>query len=97
MIFHVKSRREVRGVEMELPVDVGVIYEGERISRDQGVELGGDATGVELLRVVPPGEVEDGRVEVLGRDLREMKVGRSYPFALHVKIAGLLARGWRRM
>ncbi|NOZ59244.1 MAG: CO dehydrogenase/CO-methylating acetyl-CoA synthase complex subunit beta [Euryarchaeota archaeon] len=74
---------------MELPVDVGVIYEGERISGNEVfVELGGEEGGVELLRVVPAEEVRDGRVLVTGRDVDEMEEGGRYPFGILVKIAG---------
>ena len=79
----------VRGAEMEFPVDVDVIYEGERISRDEAfVELGGKSTGVELLRVTLPEYIEDGTVKLKGADFSEMEAGKSYPFGLFVKIAG---------
>jgi acetyl-CoA decarbonylase/synthase complex subunit beta len=74
---------------MELPVDVGVIYEGERISREDAfVELGGSETGVELLRVVSSEEIEDGAVKITGEDFSGMEEGKAYPFGLLVRIAG---------
>jgi acetyl-CoA decarbonylase/synthase complex subunit beta len=74
---------------MELPVDVGVIYEGERISREEAfVELGGEEKGVELLRVAPTEDVKDGAVKLTGVDFSEMEEGKAYPFGLLVKITG---------
>jgi acetyl-CoA decarbonylase/synthase complex subunit beta len=46
----------------DIPVDVGVIYEGERIRRnDMQVELGGPSLKekFELAKVKPMNEVED--------------------------------------
>jgi len=53
----------------DVPVDVGVIYEGERIRRKQMyVELGGPKIKekFELTKVKKPEEVEDGKVTIIG-------------------------------
>ena len=64
------------------PVEVSPAYEGERIrAEDLHVEFGGPnvARKFELVRVKPMGEVEDGKVEVDGPDISELKEGGSYP------------------
>ena len=75
----------------DIPVDVGVIYEGERIRRKQMyVELGGPNVKekFELTRVRKPEEVEDGKVVIIGPDLKELEEGKSYPFGILVEVAG---------
>jgi acetyl-CoA decarbonylase/synthase complex subunit beta len=75
----------------DIPVDVGVIYEGERIRRsDMYVELGGPdiKEKFELARVKKPEEVEDGKVTIIGPDLKDMEEGKSYPFGILIEVAG---------
>jgi acetyl-CoA decarbonylase/synthase complex subunit beta len=75
----------------DIPVDVGVIYEGERIRRnDMYVELGGPdiKEKFELARVKKPEEIEDGKVTIIGPDLKDMEEGKSYPFGILVEVAG---------
>ncbi len=75
----------------DIPVDVGVIYEGERIRRKQMyVELGGPniKEKFELTRVRKPEEIEDGKVVIIGPDLKELEEGKSYPFGILVEVAG---------
>jgi len=75
----------------DIPVDVGVIYEGERIRfKDTQVELGGERidTKFELARVRKPNEVEDGKIIIIGPDIKEMPVGSSHPFGILVEVAG---------
>ncbi|MGQ9459944.1 MAG: CO dehydrogenase/CO-methylating acetyl-CoA synthase complex subunit beta [Candidatus Bathyarchaeaceae archaeon] len=75
----------------DIPVDVGVIYEGERIRRsDMHVELGGpdQETKFELVRVKGLDEVEDGKITVIGPDIKDMKEGSSNPFGIYVEVAG---------
>ena len=75
----------------DIPVDVGVIYEGERIRRkDMYVELGGPKVDhkFELVRVRKPEEVEDGKITIIGPDLNELEEGKSYPFGILIEVAG---------
>jgi len=75
----------------DIPVDVGVIYEGERIrKKDMYVELGGPKIEhkFELFRVRPLDEVEDEKIEIIGPDLKEMEEGKSYPFGILIEAAG---------
>jgi acetyl-CoA decarbonylase/synthase complex subunit beta len=75
----------------DIPVDVGVIYEGERIRRqDMQVELGGpdQKTKFELVRVKGLNEVEDGKITVIGPDIKDIPQGSSVPFGIYVEVAG---------
>jgi acetyl-CoA decarbonylase/synthase complex subunit beta len=75
----------------DIPVDVGVIYEGERIRRkDMYVELGGPDVKekFELAKVKKPEEVEDGKIIIIGPDLKDMEKEKSYPFGILIEVAG---------
>lgn len=75
----------------DIPVEVGVIYEGQRIRRnDMYVELGGPdiKEKFELARVKKPEEVEDGKVTIVGPDLKDMEEGRAYPLGILIDVAG---------
>ncbi|MCX8204651.1 MAG: CO dehydrogenase/CO-methylating acetyl-CoA synthase complex subunit beta [Candidatus Nezhaarchaeota archaeon] len=73
------------------PVDVGPVYEGERIRKeDMYVEFGGPKVEYkcELVLAKRMDEVEDGKVEVVGPDLKDMKEEGSYPLANVIYVAG---------
>jgi acetyl-CoA decarbonylase/synthase complex subunit beta len=75
----------------DIPVDVGVIYEGERIRwKDTQVEFGGERidTKFELARVRPLDAIEDGKIIIIGPDLKDMEVGSSHPLGIMVEVAG---------
>jgi len=75
----------------DIPVEVGVIYEGERIRRnDMQVELGGPTQKekFELAKVRPMEEIEDGKVKIIGPDLKDLKEGGAYPLGILVEAAG---------
>ena len=75
----------------DIPVDVGVVYEGERIRRnDMHVELGGPdlKEKFELALVKKPEEIEDGKVSIIGPDIKDMQEGKSYPFGILIEVAG---------
>ncbi|MGQ9566113.1 MAG: CO dehydrogenase/CO-methylating acetyl-CoA synthase complex subunit beta [Candidatus Bathyarchaeales archaeon] len=75
----------------DIPVDVGVIYEGERIRRkDMHVELGGPdiKEKFELARVRKPEEIEDEKVIIIGPDIKDMQENGSYPVGIVVEVAG---------
>ena len=79
------------GMFSDIPVEIGVVYEGERIRKQtMQVELGGPQVKekFEILRVKNPEEVHDGEVRVLGPDLSEMAVGGAIPFGICVEVAG---------
>ncbi|MBS7633254.1 CO dehydrogenase/CO-methylating acetyl-CoA synthase complex subunit beta [Candidatus Bathyarchaeota archaeon] len=75
----------------DIPVEVGVIYEGERIRRkDMQIELGGPDVKekFELARVKKPEEIEDGKTTIIGPDIKDMEAEKSYPFGLLIEVAG---------
>src|SRR4030043_1552785 len=75
----------------DIPVEVGVIFEGERIRRnDMQVELGGPTVKqkFELAKVKPMNEVEDGKITIVGPDLKDLKEGGAYPFGILIEAAG---------
>ncbi|MDH7563559.1 MAG: CO dehydrogenase/CO-methylating acetyl-CoA synthase complex subunit beta [Candidatus Bathyarchaeota archaeon] len=75
----------------DIPVEVGVIYEGERIRRkDMHIELGGPDVKekFELARVKKPEEIEDGKTTIIGSDIKDMEVEKSCPFGLLIEVAG---------
>ncbi|MFX1361819.1 MAG: acetyl-CoA decarbonylase/synthase complex subunit beta, partial [Promethearchaeota archaeon] len=75
----------------DMPVDVGPVYEGERIRANQMyVELGGPKIEkhFELVRVKSPKEIKDGQVILHGPDLKDMKEGERYPIGILVEVAG---------
>ncbi|GAB4314277.1 MAG: CO dehydrogenase/CO-methylating acetyl-CoA synthase complex subunit beta [Promethearchaeota archaeon] len=75
----------------DLPVNVGPVYEGERIRANKMyVELGGPKIPkkFEFVRVRELDEVTDGQVKVVGPDLKDMEKGKSYPIGIYVEVAG---------
>jgi acetyl-CoA decarbonylase/synthase complex subunit beta len=75
----------------DIPVEVGVIYEGERIRRnDMQVELGGPTVKekFELAKVKPMDQIEDGKVTIIGPDLKDLKEGGAHPLGILIEAAG---------
>ena len=75
----------------DIPVDVGVIYEGERIRKDgMQVELGGpkQAAKFELVRAKKMDEIEDEKVNIIGPDLKDLPEGGNVPFGIYIEVAG---------
>ncbi len=73
------------------PVDVGPVYEGERIrSKEMQIEFGGPNVKYkfELVQVRDAGQIEDGKVTVIGPDIKDLQQGGSYPLGILVEIAG---------
>ena len=86
---------EVRGLkvtiaEVPVPVSYGPAFEGERIRKeDVYIECGGGRTPcVEWTTIAPMDQVEDGRVEVIGPDVKDVKPGTNLPLAVLVEVAG---------
>lgn len=73
------------------PVDVGPVYEGERIrAKQMYVELGGPKIDkkFELVRVAADSDIEDGKVIINGPDLKDMEEGSTHPIGIFVQVAG---------
>jgi len=86
---------EVRGLkvtvaEIPVPVAFGPAFEGERVrGEDIYLECGGGRTHmVEWVTTKRMDEVEDGKVEVIGPELADIKAGSRLPMAIAVEVAG---------
>jgi acetyl-CoA synthase len=86
---------EVRGLKVSLaevpvPVAYGAAFEGERVrGEDIYLECGGGRTlMVEWVTTKPMNEVEDGKIEVFGPELKDIPANSKLPFAICVEVAG---------
>ena len=91
----VQTALEVRGIkitsiDIDLPINFGPAFEGESIRKgDMHVEFGGGKTpSFELVRMVGPDEIEDGKVEVIGPDIDSVEPGGRLPIGIIVDIYG---------
>ena len=86
---------EVRGLKVsvskiDIPCAFGPAYEGERVrGADLFCQMGGGKTqATELVKLAQMNEIEDGKVEVIGPDIKDVKAGESFPLGIYVQIAG---------
>lgn len=86
---------EVRGLKVsvtKIPICVpyGPAFEGERIRKEtMYLEAGGGrSTAFELVHFVEDGNVEDGKVEVVGPELQDIPEGSKVPLAYVVEVYG---------
>ncbi len=74
-----------------IPVEVGLVHEGERIRKnDMHIELGGPSISekFEIVRVRQGDDVTDGLITIVGPDLGDLEGERSYPIGIIVEISG---------
>jgi acetyl-CoA synthase len=86
---------EVRGLKISIskvpiPVPFGPAFQGERVRKeDLYVELGGQANpGFEYLYSKNLDEVEDGKIEIIGPEIDDIKEGSQIPIAIIAEVAG---------
>jgi acetyl-CoA synthase len=91
----VQRATEVRGLKVSVakvpvPVSYGPAFEGERVrGADIYFEAGGGRTqAVELVKSADMDAIEDGKVEVFGKELNELEQGTKTPLAVVVQVAG---------
>ena len=75
----------------DIPVDVGLVFAGERIRKnDMHVEFGGPdiKEKFELVKVRTTDSVQDGSITVQGPDISAMEPGKKYPFGILIEIGG---------
>jgi acetyl-CoA decarbonylase/synthase complex subunit beta len=75
----------------QIPVEVGLVHEGERVRKnDMQVELGGpkEPEKFELVRVRPADSITDGDISIIGPDIGSMEEGNHYPLGILVEVAG---------
>ncbi|MDJ0914922.1 MAG: acetyl-CoA decarbonylase/synthase complex subunit alpha/beta [Desulfobacterales bacterium] len=91
----VQKSVEVRGLKtqvstIEIPCSFGPAYEGERV---RGADLfaqtgGGKSQCTELCKMAEMNDIEDGKVEVVGKDVGDLKEGDTFPLGIYVQVAG---------
>jgi len=86
---------EVRGLKIKvarvpIPVAYSPAFEGERIRKEEmHCEFGGKrSTGFEFVATRSMADVEDGRVEVIGPEITDVREGDALPLAIWVEVAG---------
>jgi acetyl-CoA synthase len=86
---------EVRGLkvtisDIDIPLAYGPAFEGERVRKDDlYLEMGGSKTQcTELCKMAEMNEIDDGKVEVVGKDVKDIKKGDTLPLGIYVQVAG---------
>jgi acetyl-CoA synthase len=86
---------EVRGVKVtvskiDIPVPVAAAFEGETVRRDDmQVQFGGKySAAFEYLRMRPMDQVEDGKIELIGKDCDAVDLGGAMPLGVLIEVAG---------
>ena len=86
---------EVRGLKVAvtrvpIPVSFGPAFQGERVRKEEMyVELGGQVKiGFEYVTTRELGEIEDGKIEVIGPEIDDVPEGAQLPLAIWVEVAG---------
>lgn len=86
---------EVRGLkvsvtEIDIPLSFGPAFEGERVrGADLFCQMGGGKTqATELVKMAEMNDIEDGKVDVIGKDIGDLKEGETLPLGIFVQIAG---------
>ena len=75
----------------DLPVKVGVVYEGERIrGPDTFLELGGPKVEykAELVQIADEENIKDGSVKIIGKDIQDFNEGDRTPLFILVEVYG---------
>ena len=91
----VQKSVEVRGLKttvssIDIPCAFGPAYEGERV---RGADLfsqmgGGKSQATELVKMADMKELDDGKVEIIGKDIGDIKEGENIPLGIYVQVAG---------
>lgn len=91
----VEKALEVRGCKVKItkvpvPVAYGPAFEGERIRKeDVHAEFGGSkSSAFEFVTSVELDEINDGEIEVIGKEIDQVAEGTVLPLAIWVQVAG---------
>jgi len=91
----VRTGMDMKGIRVTvtaIPIPMGCspAFEGKSIRKEEmQVEFGGGRSpAFELLRMRNPGEIEDGKVTVIGPEIGSMKEGAAYPLGIIVEVTG---------
>lgn len=76
--------------EIDIPVSYSAAFEGERVRREQMyAQFGGKySDAFEYVTMVDSGKIEDGKIEVIGPELDEIKEGGAAPLGIYVEVYG---------
>ncbi len=91
----VQKSVEIRGLKVtvstiDIPCAFGPAYEGERVrGGDLFAQTGGGKTQcTELVKLAEMGDIEDGKVNIVGPEINEIKEGGTFPLGIYVQVAG---------
>jgi len=75
---------------IDIPVPYSAAFEGERIRREQMyAQFGGKySDAFEYVRMVSSEKIEDGKIELIGKDLDEIEEGSAAPLGILVEVSG---------
>jgi acetyl-CoA synthase len=86
---------EVRGLkvhvtEIDIPMSFGPAFEGERVrGKDLYSQCGGGKTQcTELVKMADMKEIDDGKINLIGPDITEVKEGETFPLGIYIQVAG---------
>ena len=86
---------EIRGLkvavtEIDIPCSFGPAFEGERVrGKDLYAQCGGGKTlCTELCKMADLKEIEDGKIEIVGPDITDLKEGDTFPMGVYIQVAG---------
>jgi CO dehydrogenase/CO-methylating acetyl-CoA synthase complex beta subunit len=95
----VRTGMDMKGIRVTvtaIPIPMGCspAFEGKSIRKEEmQVEFGGGRSpAFELLRMRNPGEIEDGKVVVIGPEIGSMKEGAAYPLGVLIEVAGKMMK-----
>jgi len=73
-----------------IPMGCSPAFEGKSIRKEEMyVEFGGGRSpAFELLRMRQPGEIEDGKVTVIGPEIEKLEEGSANPLAIIIEVSG---------
>ncbi|MFP4474755.1 MAG: acetyl-CoA decarbonylase/synthase complex subunit alpha/beta [Desulfatibacillaceae bacterium] len=90
----VQKSIEIRGLkvtvtEIDIPLAYGPAFEGERVRKDDlHCQFGAKEQCTELVKMAEMNDIEDGKIEIVGPDMKDMKVGSANPLGIYVQVAG---------
>jgi acetyl-CoA decarbonylase/synthase complex subunit beta len=91
----VRRGMEAKGIRVTvtaipIPMACSPAFEGKSIRKEEMyVEFGGGRSpAFELLRMREPGEIQDGKVTVVGPEIESMREGAAYPLGIVIEVAG---------
>jgi len=81
---------KVKVTEVPIPVRYSSAFEGERVRKeDVALEFGGKySTAFEFVEMKNMDEVENGKIEVIGKGIDEVEEGSALPLGIVVYVAG---------